>query len=263
MTPLQCDAVVIGAGPNGLVAANALAEAGWDTVVLEAAGHVGGAVASAQVVPGYVHDLYSSFYPLAAGSPVIRALRLEEHGLAWSHAPAVLAHLAHPDAEQAHVLHRDVEDTAKGLDAEHPGDGDTWLRLFDQWQRLRDPLLDALFSPFPPVRAGLRLAGRLGPDELLRTLRQLLMPVHRLGEELFGGQGGRLLLAGNAMHSDAPAVAPMSGVFGWLLTMLGQDVGFPVPTGGAGRLAEQVEGGAGHPLALEQDPRDHTEGEGR
>ncbi|MBI4942197.1 MAG: NAD(P)/FAD-dependent oxidoreductase [Actinobacteria bacterium] len=237
MEQLTCDAVVIGAGPNGLVAANALAEAGWDTVVLEAAPAVGGAVASAEVVPGYVHDLYSSFYPLAAGSGVVRRLGLEDHGLRWVHAPAVLAHVERPGAERAHVLHRDAEDTAKGLDAEHPGDGETWLRLVDQWQRLRDPLLDALFSPFPPVRAGARLAARLGPDELLRTLRQLLLPVHRLGEELFGGQGGRLLLAGNAMHSDAPAVAPTSGVFGWLLTMLGQDVGFPVPEGGAGRLA--------------------------
>lgn len=234
---LTCDAVVIGAGPNGLVAANALAEAGWDTLVLEAEDEVGGAVRSAEVVPGYVHDLYSSFYPLAAGSGVIRRLGLEEHGLRWSHAPSVVAHLESPDATRAHVLHRDAEDTAKGLEAEHAGDGEAWLRLVDQWQRLRDPLLDALFAPFPPVRAGLRLAARLGPDELLRTLRQMLLPVHRLGEELFGGQGGRLLLSGNAMHSDVPATSPVSGVFGWLLVMLGQDVGFPVPEGGAGRLS--------------------------
>ena len=65
-----CDAVVIGAGPNGLVAANALVDAGWDVLVLEAQATVGGAVRSAEVTrPGFVSDLFSAFYPLAAASP--------------------------------------------------------------------------------------------------------------------------------------------------------------------------------------------------
>jgi phytoene dehydrogenase-like protein len=237
MQQLVVDAAVIGAGPNGLVAACALADAGWDVVVLEAAGEVGGAVRSADVVPGHVHDLFSSFYPLAAASPVIGALRLEEHGLRWSQAPAVLTHLGSPDDEVGTVLHRRPEDTAAGLEAEHPGDGDTWLRLVEHYRRIREPLLDALFSPFPPLRAAGRLLGRLGARDALETARLLALPVHRLGEELFGGEGGRALLAGNAMHADVPAVAPVSGGFGWLLAMLGQDVGFPVPVGGAGRLS--------------------------
>src|SRR3954468_13306208 len=112
----SADAVVIGAGPNGLVAACTLADAGWDVVVLEAADGVGGAVKSERRVPGYVHDMYSSFYPLAAASPVLAALELDRHGLRWVHAPAVVAHLLSPDAERAAVLHRDVEQTAKGLD---------------------------------------------------------------------------------------------------------------------------------------------------
>src|SRR3712207_643157 len=82
------DAVVIGAGPNGLVAACTLADAGWDVVVLEANDEVGGAVRSERRVEGYVHDMYSSFYPLAAASPVLAALDLGSHGLTWRHAPA-------------------------------------------------------------------------------------------------------------------------------------------------------------------------------
>ena len=71
----------------------------------------------------------------------------------------------------------------------------------------------------------------------LRLARFLALPARRMGQELFRGESGRLLLAGNALHSDIAIDAPPSGVYGWLLAMLGQDVGFPVPVGGAGELA--------------------------
>ena len=81
------DAVVIGAGPNGLVAANRLIDAGWSVLVLEAQRSIGGAVKSDEAVePGFVHDTFSAFYPLAAASPTIQSFGLEEHGLRWSHA---------------------------------------------------------------------------------------------------------------------------------------------------------------------------------
>src|SRR5829696_8362967 len=86
------DAVVIGSGPNGLVAANLLADQGWSVVVLEAQPDPGGAVRSGELtLPGFVHDRFSAFYPLAAASPVIRTLGLEEFGLRWRHAPIALA----------------------------------------------------------------------------------------------------------------------------------------------------------------------------
>lgn len=142
------DAVVIGSGPNGLVAANLLADAGWSVEVLEEQPEPGGAVRhDSEVAPGFVNDLFSSFYPLAAASPVLAGLRLHDHGLRWAHAPHVLAHPL-TDGTCA-VLDRDAGTTAASLDVFAPGDGAAWERLHEVWDRYRADILDALFTPFP------------------------------------------------------------------------------------------------------------------
>ena len=135
------------------------------------------------------------------------------------------------------MLRRSATDTAAGLDEHHAGDGEAWLRMVAGWDRVRDPLLDALFTPFPPVRSGLRLLRRSGVAGTLDLTRLGLLSVRRLGQEEFGSEEARVLLTGNAMHSDVSPDSAGSALFGWLLVMLGQDVGFPVPEGGAGVLA--------------------------
>src|SRR5690606_9115407 len=105
------------------------------------------------------------------------------------------------------------------------------------WDQVGDAVLRSVFTAFPPVRGPLALLRRIGTAEALRLARFLALPVRRMGEELFAGEAARLLLAGNGGHADIPPDAPGSGLFGWLLAMLGQQHGFPVPVGGAGELS--------------------------
>ena len=231
--------MVIGAGHNGLVAANLLADAGWEVVVCEATPYAGGAVRSAEVTaPGYLSTCSPSFYPLAAASPVLQRLDLGAYGLRWTHAPAVLAHVF-PD-DRCAVLSRDRAQTARSLAEFHEADAQAWTELCEQWDAIGALVLDALFRPFPPVMATQRLVRRLGLGAALRLARLAALPVRRFGEETFRGAGGPMLLAGNALTPTCPRTAPAARSIGWLLTMVGQAQGFPVPEGGAGRLTDAL-----------------------
>ncbi len=212
------DAVVIGAGHNGLVGANVLADSGWSVLVIEAEDEPGGAVRSGELIePGFVHDRYSAFYPLGAASPVFRALGLQ---IDWRHGPLVLAHPA-TDGSVA-VLARTTAATAASLGA----DGPRFTELMDLWERVEPALLRGMVTPFPQIRSALQLA--LEPAAL-----RLLHP--GLRTEL-----ARRLIMGNALHTDAPPGSPVGQAFGLLLTALGQRYGFPCVAGGAGGIAEAL-----------------------
>src|SRR6476646_9914711 len=129
------NAVVIGAGPNGLAAAIRLAEAGHPVTVLEAADRAGGAVRTDELtLPGVRHDTFSSVYPAGAASPVFARMPLAAHGLEWVHPAACSAHPL--PGGRAAVLYRDLGATAASLDALHAGDG-------ERWARFARPFLDA------------------------------------------------------------------------------------------------------------------------
>lgn len=198
VTPLP-DAVVVGAGHNGLVAANVLADAGWTVVVHEADDEPGGSVRSGELLePDFVTDRYSSFYPLGAASPVFDELGLE---LPFRHGPLVAAHPA-LDGSCA-VLERDGGP--------------------EKWRAIEPALLRALVTPFPQVGAALRLAR---DPRWLALLREPSDPLERRLRE------------GNALHTDAPPWSPVGRLYGLVLTMLGRTHGFPCIEGGAGRIVD-------------------------
>lgn len=233
------DAVIVGAGHNGLVAANILADNGWAVHVVEAQDRPGGAVRCSDVLgPGFTIDLFSAFYPFGAASPVLRSLDLPRYGLRWSHAPRVVANLF-PD-DRCVVLSRDLEETAASVESFGKGDGAAWRSLVAQWDEIGGPVMRALLSPFPPVRAGTAVLRGLRAAEALRLARFAVTPIRRLAQEMFTGDGAPMLLAGNAGHSDLSPAEPGSAIFGWLLCMLGQRVGFPVPIGGSERIIDAL-----------------------
>jgi len=233
------DAVVIGSGPNGLVAANLLADRGWEVVVLETAPEPGGAVRSAELIePGFINDECSAFYPLAVASPHIRSLGLEDWGVRWRRAEYAVAHPAGDGSCPA--ISDDLERTVASLEELAPGDGEAWRELYGLWQQVGAEALNAVFAQFPPVRPALALLRRLGPSAALRLVRFALLPVRQMGEDRFRHEGGTRLLAGNAMHSDLGPETPPSGAYGWVLCSLAQQHGFPVPEGGAGMLTRAL-----------------------
>ena len=234
------DAIIIGAGPNGLTGANVLADAGWDVLVLEAQPEPGGAVRSAELVePGYVSDLYSAFYPLGIASPHLRRLHLEEHGLEWVQAPAVVAH---PTSDgTCATLYRDIERTAASVGAFAVADADAWRRLSEGWERVQPALVDFLMRPFPPVRPTMRMLRALGGvKEILDFARLGVMPLRRHAEEEFEGEGAARLLAGNALHADVTPDSAGSALYGWVLCGIGQTLGWPVPRGGAQKITDAL-----------------------
>jgi phytoene dehydrogenase-like protein len=223
----RVDAVVVGAGPNGLVAAITLAMAGRSVVVLEAAGAAGGGMRSAELtLPGFVHDICSAIHPLAAGSPALADLRLEEHGVRWLH-PGVA--LAHPfDGGGAGVVERSLECTATRLGA----DGTAWHRhiggLSERWDELSPMVL----------RSPLQLPRH--PVTFARFGLPALMSSRWLGQRWFTGTEARGLFAGCAAHSLRPLSSPFSAGFGSLLLASAHAVGWPVAEGGSQRIADAM-----------------------
>jgi phytoene dehydrogenase-like protein len=226
------DAVVIGAGPNGLVAAAELARHGWEVLVLEAKGRPGGALYSEELtLPGYVHDVGASFFPFAADSPAFRALDLSGAGLQWRHAPRESSHPA-PDGSCASI----ARDVALSEASFGPVDGPAWRRLALWARAMGDRLAAALLAPLP----GLPAAWRLGPINLSRLgLYGLRSPAGWAGRH-FRTEAARRVIPALALHADLGPEDLAGAGIGLVLVLLAAVSGFPVPAAGARSITEAL-----------------------
>ena len=222
------DAVVIGAGPNGLAAAITLAAAGRSVVVLEAADTAGGGTRSSPLtLPGFVHDVCSAVHPLGAASPFFASIPLADHGLRWLQPDLPLAHPL--DGRPAAVLHRGVSETADQF-----GVGSR------RYERLLGPLVDRwepiLESVLQPVLSRPRHPFALGHFGL-RALAPATLVARYLDDE-----AASALFAGCAAHAFLPLSRPLTASFGAMLLLSGHAVGWPVAAGGSQAIADAMAG---------------------
>ena len=221
------DAVVVGAGPNGLAAAIRLAQEKLSVLVLEANDTIGGGTRSAELtLPGFTHDVCSAVHPLGIGSPFFRKLPLERYGLHWVHPEIPLAHPLERDAAAA--LFHSTKETAAACGADD-----------SVYQELMGPLVDGAENLCAEFLQPL-LHWPRHPVQLMRFGRLAVYSAAGLIEKKFKDARTRALFAGLAAHSFLPLESRPSAAFALVLGMLGHAVGWPLGRGGSQRIADAL-----------------------
>jgi len=221
------DAIVVGAGPNGLTAANVLADAGRSVLVLEAQDTLGGGARTLELTePGFRHDPFSAIHPMGMISPALRRMDLEAHGVTWV-APTLPA--AQPlGGDDGVALHVSVAETARGLGA----DGGAYERLMGPLVRRWEGLFDDALRPL------LRIPRR--PFLMARFALRGLRSATGLGRAWFREERARALFAGSAAHAILDLDDLGTAAFGLMLNLAGHAVGWPFPRGGAQSIADAL-----------------------
>ncbi|MEO8967840.1 MAG: NAD(P)/FAD-dependent oxidoreductase [Solirubrobacteraceae bacterium] len=254
-SPPSYDAIVIGAGHNGLVTAAYLARAGWSVLVLEQSERPGGAVQSGELTrPGFVHDLFATNLNLFLGSPVAAELGadLERHGLDYAACDQPFANVF-PDGSALRV-HQGLEPTLAELERHHGGDAAGWRELDSLYETL-SPALFALYGSRLTSRDLAALAieqlprlGRTGARELGRLL---LSSTRELAETYMASPEAQALLACWGLHLDFGPDVSGGAMFPFLEAFTDMRTGIAVARGGASCLIDAlVSVGADHGAEL-------------
>jgi phytoene dehydrogenase-like protein len=221
---MSLDAVVVGAGPNGLAAALTMAEAGLSVRIYEAASEPGGGCRTAELtLPGFAHDVCSTVQAMVAISPFFEDLDL---GLTLLQPEIAFAQPL--DGGRAALAYRDLHQTAAGLGR----DGKAWRALLG-------PLVDRADRIFPDVLGDLRHVPQ-HPFALGRFGARGLLPLTTLARTVFRDEPARALFAGVGAHSMRRLDAPLTSAFGLVLTMTAHVGGWPVVQGGSGALTDAL-----------------------
>jgi phytoene dehydrogenase-like protein len=220
------DAVVVGAGPNGLACAATLASRGVAVTVIEAAATIGGGTRSSELtLPGLIHDDCSAVHTMAVGAPALTSLGLERHGLEWAW-PEV--DVVHPlDGGGGAAIYRSIERTAAGLGSAGPA----WQRCFGPSAASFDALSEDIMRPV------LHLPRH--PLDLTRFGLPALAPATMLARR-FDNEAAQALFGGVAAHSFGPLNRPLSSAVAMAMICAGHRHGWPVARGGSQAIADAL-----------------------
>ncbi|MEU0625542.1 NAD(P)/FAD-dependent oxidoreductase [Streptomyces rubiginosohelvolus] len=226
--PSMLDAVVVGAGPNGLTAAAELARRGFSVEVHEAHDTIGGGARTEELtLPGFRHDPCSAVHPLGVGSPAFRAMPLERHGLEWLYPEVDLAH-PFPDGTAA-ALTRSVGESAMTLGA---ADAGAYRRLMapflGRWDTLAADFLRTPWESLPRDPYRLARFGLLGLQPATWVSRR------------FQGEKARGLFAGLAAHAIAPTSGFATSAIALVFALAAHENGWPVPRGGSQAISDAL-----------------------
>ena len=222
----EYDAIVVGAGPNGLAAAIELARSGRRVCVYEANETVGGSARSAALtLPGFIHDTCSAVHPLAVGSPFFKSLSLAEYGLEFIYPPAAVAHPF--DDGSAILLHRSIEQTASQLGSDARSYTRLLKPLVKTWEILAPELLGPIHLPAHPFAMS-----RFG----LHAIRS----ASRFLRSRFKEDRTRTFFAGAVAHSCLSLDHLGTTAFGLVLLTLGHAGGWPIPRGGTQQISNAL-----------------------
>ena len=222
----QADAIVIGAGPNGLAAAIEIARTGRKVFVLEAADTIGGGCRSAALtLPGFVHDICSAVHPFAVASPMFTSMPLAQFGLEWVEPPAMLAHPL--DGGAAAIVYRSLTRTADGLGGDAAAYREAFAPLVADWPKIDRAVLGPLRIPSHPFA--------------LATFGfRALQSAERLAKRTFATEAARAMFGGIAAHSMLPLDAALTAGVGLVLGTMAHVAGWVMPRGGAQRIADAL-----------------------